>query len=346
VTDLETAVRQFLSWQSIEEDPIGVNLDEFQKSHAEKRRKAAEDSVVQRTPEAYMWLLVPEQPDPRQPMSWLETKPQDSNGLAGRASKTLINKGVLAIKWGGSLLRMDIDKVPFWRGDHVSVKQLAEDFARYVYLTRLKNTDVPLKAISDGPSLFTWEREGFAYADSYDEVDGRYRGLRAGKGRPAVSITGLVVKPERAAAQFAREKAAAASAADGGVKPSPKQRSSGELAPFGANVVRRFYASTALDPMRLSRDASRIADEIVQHLAGLVDANVEVRLELRAESASGVSDKVGPSSSTPRSSNRSRFRYCRLTHFCVWSSDTSSRAGQLWLIMRYERMLESYNEPS
>jgi hypothetical protein len=289
--ELETAVRQFLAWQSIEKDPVGLNLDEFQKSQAEKRRKAAEDSVVQRIPEAYMWLLVPEQPDPRQPMSWSEMKLQGSNGLAGRASKALINKGLLAVTWGGSLLRMDIDKVPLWRGDHVPVKQLAEDFARYVYLTRLKNTDVLLTAIADGPGLFTWEREGFAYADSYDEAGGRYRGLRAGDGRPSVSITGLVVKPEVAAAQFAREKAAAAF--EGGTKPSTKDGSVAvPISPPGEHVVRRFYASTALDPMRMSRDASRIADEIVQHLAGLVDAKVEVRLELRAESTSGVPDNI------------------------------------------------------
>jgi len=42
----------------------------------------------------------------------------------------------------------------------------------------------------------------------------------------------------------------------------------------------------------MSRDASRIADEIVQHLAGLVDVTVEVRLELRAESTSGVPDNI------------------------------------------------------
>ena len=54
--------------------------------------------------------------------------------------------------------------------------------------------------------------------------------------------------------------------------------------------MRRFYATAALDPMRMSRDASRIADEIVQHLAGLVDTKVEVRIEVRAESTSGVED--------------------------------------------------------
>jgi predicted AAA+ superfamily ATPase len=292
--ELETAVRQFLAWQSIEKDPVGLNLDEFQKGQAEKRRKGAEDSIVQRIPEAYMWLLAPEQPEPRQPMSWSEMKVQGSNGLAGRAAKTLIGKGMLAVNWGGSLLRMDMDKGSLWRGgDHVSVKQLAEDFPRYLYLTRLKNTDVLLNAISDGPSLFTWEKDAFAYADSYDDSERRYRGLRAGDGRPPVSITGLVVNPEVAAAQFAREKAAAAAAAEGGAKATPTEGSAGASPrPSAPNVLRRFYASTALDPMRMSRDASRIADEIVQHLAGLVDAKVEVRLELRAESTSGVPDNI------------------------------------------------------
>lgn len=293
LVDLEAAARQFLAWQSIVKDPAALNLDDFQKGRAKDRCDAANTAVEQRLPETYLWLLVPEQPDPRQPMLWEEMKLTGSNGLAGRASKMLVGKGLLAVNWGGSLLRMDIDKAPLWRGDHVTVKQLAEDFARYVYLTRLKNTDVLLTAISDGASLITYELEGFAYADSYDEVAGRYRGLRAADGRPSVSMTGLVVKGSVAAAQFTREKAAAGATADGSVTPLPKEGSRGAApAPAKPALAKRFYASAALDPMRMSRDASRIAEEIVQHLAGLVDAKVEVRLELRAESAAGVPDNV------------------------------------------------------
>jgi len=100
-----------------------------------------------------------------------------------------------------------------------------------------------------------------------------------------------VVKPEVAAAQFAREKAAAASAVEGVRSQQANVGSTGVVSPApGANVARRFYASTALDPMRMSRDAARIADEIVQHLAFLVDAKVEVRLG--AESTSGVPDNI------------------------------------------------------
>jgi hypothetical protein len=290
--DLELAVRQFLAWQSILNDPVGLNLDEFQKNQAEKRRDAAEVAVRQRIPETYMWLLAPEQPDPKQGVSWREIKVQGSDALAQRASKKLVNEGLLAVNWGGTLLRMDLDKVPLWRGDHVTVKQLAEDFARYVYLTRLKNTDVLLAAIADGPCRFTWEQEGFAYADSYDEAAGRYRGLRAGEGRPSVSMTGLVVRPEVAASQLARDKAAATTGVDVGAKPAPAGGQTGGPVSPSSNVMRRFYASTALDPMRMSRDASRIADEIVQHLAGLVGVNVEVRLELKAEADSGVPENI------------------------------------------------------
>jgi hypothetical protein len=103
--------------------------------------------------------------------------------LAARASKKLINEGLLAVVWAGSLLRRDLDRVPFWRSNHVSVKQLAEDFARYIYLPRLNDEEILLAAIPDGPSRFTWELEGFAYADSYDEATGRYRGLPAGDGQ-------------------------------------------------------------------------------------------------------------------------------------------------------------------
>ena len=55
------------------------------------------------------------------------------------------------------------------------VKQLGEDFARYFYSPRL------LEAVRDGCALITWERESFAYADSYAESTGRDRGLRGGQ---------------------------------------------------------------------------------------------------------------------------------------------------------------------
>ena len=46
---------------------------------------------------------------------------------------------------------------------------------------------------------------------------------------------------------------------------------------------KRFYGAVILDATRVGRDASRIADEVIAHLAGLVGANVKVTLEIEAE---------------------------------------------------------------
>jgi len=56
--------------------------------------------------------------------------------------------------------------------------------------------------------------------------------------------------------------------------------------------LRRFHGSVRLDPVRLGRDASRIAEEVVQHLSGIVGADVEVTLEIKAELPDPASEKL------------------------------------------------------
>jgi hypothetical protein len=48
----------------------------------------------------------------------------------------------------------------------------------------------------------------------------------------------------------------------------------------------------SLDPSRAGRDASRIADEVIAHLVGLVGADVHVTLEIEADIPDGVPDNV------------------------------------------------------
>jgi hypothetical protein len=48
----------------------------------------------------------------------------------------------------------------------------------------------------------------------------------------------------------------------------------------------------SVDPLRLGRDAGRIAEADVQHLTGLVGSNVEITIEIRAELADGAGDKL------------------------------------------------------
>ena len=59
--------------------------------------------------------------------------------LAARASKKLKNDELLVTGFAATRLRMELDRVPLWRGDHVSIKQIVEDFARYLYLPRVSD---------------------------------------------------------------------------------------------------------------------------------------------------------------------------------------------------------------
>jgi len=102
---------------------------------------------------------------------------------------------------------MDLDKIPLWRGNSVSIKQLEEDYARYLYLPRLVSPSVLVDCVRDGVSLITWEGDSFAWADSWDENAQRFQGLRAGQQIALYDEDnpGLLVKPEIALKQMERE---------------------------------------------------------------------------------------------------------------------------------------------
>ncbi|MGA7178357.1 MAG: hypothetical protein WBX11_02055 [Thiobacillaceae bacterium] len=55
---------------------------------------------------------------------------------------------------------------------------------------------------------------------------------------------------------------------------------------------KRFHGSVTLDTARMGRDAGRIAEEVIAHLAGLVGADVTVTLEVEAVIPEGVPDSV------------------------------------------------------
>jgi hypothetical protein len=56
--------------------------------------------------------------------------------------------------------------------------------------------------------------------------------------------------------------------------------------------LRRFHGSVTLDARRLGRDASRIAEEVVQHLSSIVGADVRITLDIQANLAEGAGDKL------------------------------------------------------
>jgi predicted AAA+ superfamily ATPase len=291
--DLEEALRRYLAWDSILSEKDTLDLSPHQVKQAATQHKSADGAVTARLPETYQWLLVPAQGSPQTAMEWQATRLSGQDALAVRASKKLRNDDLLATQYAGTLLRMELDRVPLWRGDHVAIKQLAEDFARYPYLPRLRDAGVLAGAIQDGLGLLLWRNDSFAYADSYDEAAKRYRGLRGGE-RLAVTPdgpAGLLIKPEVAQRQLDAEPRA-----EPPPQPPHPEDPLGDPgrpdAPKHPAAPKRYHGSVTLDPNRVGRDAGRIAEEVIAHLAGLVGAAVTVTLEIEARIPGGAPDNV------------------------------------------------------
>jgi predicted AAA+ superfamily ATPase len=298
--DLDEAARRYLAWESILAEKVSLNLDPQQVKQAETQKAAADSAVTARVPETYQWLLVPVQATPQTPVEWQAFRLSGQDALAVRASKKLRVDELLLIGFAATRLRMELDRVPLWRGDHVATKQLAEDFARYPYLPRLKDPQVLGAAIQDGLGLLLWSTESFAYADSFDETAGRYRGLRCGQqlSGSTDSMDGLLVKPEIALKQQVAETNAPVGPVSAGQVVATPTTAAGDTTNGQPNpaapgrIAKRFHGTVTLDPTRVGRDAGRIADEVIAHLGGLVGAEVTVTLEIEARIPSGTPENV------------------------------------------------------
>ena len=298
--ELDEAVRRFLAWESIVAERDQLNLAPQQVRQAETRRDTAAAEAASRIPETYRWLLVPVQNTPQDPVTWDALNVTGAEPLAVRAARKLKGQEGLVTVYASTLLRMELDRVPLWRGDHVSIAQLVEDYARYPYLPRLRDPQVLLGSIRDGLNLITWAQDTFAYAESFDEEGGRYRGLRAGEGIELrdPSAPGVLVKPAVARKQLDAEVKPVPNGDDkptpdpdgtGGDDPGPGPQPPDPTPPLR---LKRFHGAVTLDAGRVGLDASDIANEVIAHLDGLVGAKVTVTLEIAAELPDGFPDHV------------------------------------------------------
>jgi len=293
--ELREASRFYLAWRSVSDEWEELNLDAQQRRHAESQTKHFDETVQQRIGETFIWMLTPRQELGSNEVTWEQTRVTGSDPLPVRVSKKLAGEEGLLTQYAGTRLRLDLDRVPLWPADadHVSTQQLWSYYAQYLYLPRLRDKTVLIGAIEQGVASMTWQTDTFAYAESVDEGKQRYLGLRGGEQVVAViDAASVVVKPEVARKQM-DEKAPEAKPPDGGAKEDVGEERPDEPQPIATNgKPRRFYGVVGVDPVRMSRDAGQVADEVVKHLAGLMDTDVDVRIEITAKSEDGFDDDV------------------------------------------------------
>jgi len=285
--ELKQAVRSYLAWKSIVEDKIALNLDVFQSNHAEGKRKTGIDTIKSRLPETFVWILTPYQESGNSEVLWDESKMNGSNQEAylTRVIKKLISQSQLYSDFASSELRINLDRVPLWRGDNIPVRQLREDFAKYLYLPKLSSADLLRQAIESGIGLISWQKDSFAFAESFDTEQGRYRGLRAGTSvMVSLDGNGLIVKPEIAKVQLEKEQIEDEDKKN-------KDQSNVSKYPDGSNTKtdkvkdpdpktikkKRFFGHIETNATRFFRVTDDIDKEILKHLG--TDVKITIHIE-------------------------------------------------------------------
>lgn len=282
--------RRYRAWDSIKKDIVALNLDRVQEKQVNEAVENGEKSIVAQLDASYQWALSPRQ-EGTGSVEWeiILLKGTDLGsvgGLVQRAGYRLQSQELLITNWSPIHLLRELDQY-LWKDKdlHIPIKQLWDYLATYLYLPRLRDKEVLLATIKAG----VLTRDFFGYATGVAD-DGKYVGLTFGSTPPGIYYddSSVLVKPEVAQKQLDAEALKVAPITEG-------EDAEEGIAPVVEGVSgqpRRFHATVTIDPTRLARDAGQIAEEVVQHLASLVGAEVEVTLEIQVRIPEGAPDQV------------------------------------------------------
>ena len=171
------------------------------------------------------------------------------------------------------------------------------------YRKKLIEVALPLEAIKEGVASTHFE-ENFAYAEGWDEAKQRYMGLVKNKLiSPALSSQNLIVKPEIANRQLESALYGDAQTKVNQVSEPISYGSTNDTADVDNSskviaaqakkpTLKRFCGSVELDALRINRDASAIANEIIGHLTRLNGSQVKIVLEIEAQVPEGMPDEI------------------------------------------------------
>ncbi|MCB9423196.1 MAG: ATP-binding protein [Ardenticatenaceae bacterium] len=285
---LETAVRECLAWQSIQDEEEPLNLDAQQRRQVKTSLDKADETVDLRLMEAYSWLLSPVQPDPLGKIEFQANRISGDDNFYDRAARKLKQDGLLIKEWSPDILRMELDRY-IWgegKGWAVSLKQLWEYLAQYCYLPRLFDQAVLETAVRNG---VTRGDAPFAYATGVN-AEGYHTGLVfRSHGTIYFDNQSLLVHPEHVKEPPPPELITIVERDDG----EARDDSSGEIVipePPKPAKKTRYYGRVQIDPQRVNKDMGLIVEEVIERLTGLVGCDVEISLEINAKVSEGFDE--------------------------------------------------------
>ncbi|MDR2446206.1 MAG: DUF499 domain-containing protein [Treponema sp.] len=302
MAQLKQDMRILMAWRSINRDTDTLMLDNIQQRETKDAIQRYESVINDRIQDAYQWLIVPAQSGDSKngiaPVGWNINKITGQQNPVSKAAAKMRDDENLIDAFSPKILQMEMMQFNLWKDkDSISIRELWEDYTRYVYLHRLRSQAVLFSALQAGISSGDY----FAYADGQDD-NGKYSGLILGQsGFLNISLDGYLVKLDAARKQFEKQAEPPKDAdrtRNGSVADS---QSNGDLfsgtkaAPGGGPTAKKFthfYGTVTIEPNKLGSTAGNVSQEVLQHLALLAGSKIKVTMDIDVELPNGASDDI------------------------------------------------------
>ncbi len=140
-----------MALESILGEKAPINLTPHQVTQAETRKTAADGTVTTRLPETCQWLLVPIRGTPQAPFTWQALRLSGTDALALRVSRKLRSDELYLATFASTRLRMELERIPLWHGDHMAVKQVISHLVGLVGARVTVTIEVPAEIPGGAP---------------------------------------------------------------------------------------------------------------------------------------------------------------------------------------------------
>lgn len=289
--------RRERAWKSILNDAdLRQNLTLAQTNDAEAQAKRSGEALRQSIRVTWVHVLHPGHPDGS----------DTGEGVSGRGYS--MGSIRLRIRGGGKSVpeavwdRVSTDGIvfgeigpenlmqslePIWPAEqpHLSLEDIRDWFASYVYLPRLRDEATLENALQ---RLVESLADPFAYASGFDDETGAYEGVMDSRAlMPSVFKSGLLVRRE--AVPTAESGEIPGSNEDEGSEPPPPKRKpddgDGALGPD--QRFSRFFATLEIDPERAGLEVARIMDGLLIELTRVPGSRIRLHLEIQGLAGDG-----------------------------------------------------------
>lgn len=301
------AMRKALAWASIVEDkPLQKQLTQVQAADALDKQKTAREGAQKAVRLAWSHVLYPEK-DSSTPagaafhLEHLSISSKDRSAIPVAVYDKARTDGIVKEKLGPDTLALHLKEL--WPEDrpHLPIAEIAEWFASYVYLPKLRDRVVLEGAIREAVGKLD---PTFGYADSFDESSQAYHGLLWAKAPPEIMPdTAVLVRGEVVAAVLKNAQKPAQPEPGGpdvppggspepgpGPGPGPGDGPIGGSQPGSPKKPKRFFGSVEIDMVRPVKAFDAILNAVVMELQRTPGAKVKLTLEVEAEASEGFPD--------------------------------------------------------